>query len=225
VIQCRAVGAVLALAKVGKTWPGAGQPVLDAVGLDVHAGECVAVTGRNGAGKTTLLRIAGGLLTPDAGSVDILGRNLERDRTWCQRRLGFLSAGNSGLYGRLTLEQHLDFWSRLAMLPRRERRPAMAAMVERFALAELGGRRVDRLSMGQRQRLRLALGFLHSPEVVLLDEPENSLDDQAVALLAAALDELRERGGAAIVCSPSGVHDALAFDQRLALADGRLEPA
>jgi ABC-type protease/lipase transport system fused ATPase/permease subunit len=78
--------------------------------------------------------------------------------------------------------------------------------------------------MGQRQRLRLALGFMHSPDLVLLDEPENSLDDEAIDLLASAIDEVRARDGAVLVCTPSGVHDALWIDRRLVLSHGRLEP-
>jgi ABC-type protease/lipase transport system fused ATPase/permease subunit len=77
--------------------------------------------------------------------------------------------------------------------------------------------------MGQRQRLRLALAFLHEPSIVMLDEPANSLDDEAVALLAAALAELKARRGAAIVCLPSGWQSRLPVDRGVVLSDGRLE--
>jgi ABC-type multidrug transport system ATPase subunit len=208
-----------------KRWKGLPAPVLAGVDLELEPGTIVAISGRNGTGKTTLLRIAAGIIAPDAGAVSVAGFDPERQRREFQRRVGFVSAGSAALYARLTVDDHLSMVARLALLPRLERARAALHVLELFELAELRGKRVDRLSMGQRQRLRLALGFLHSPEVILLDEPENSLDDQAVGLLAYALTELRDRGGAAIVCSPSGVHDALSFDQRLALADGRLEPA
>src|SRR3954470_16140815 len=97
--------ALLELRGIVKRWPGTPAPVLDAVDLAVAPGEVVAVTGRNGAGKTTLLRIAAGLLLPDAGTVRVDGMDPELERAACQARIGYLSAGNSGLYGRLRVEQ------------------------------------------------------------------------------------------------------------------------
>jgi ABC-type multidrug transport system ATPase subunit len=215
----------LSMRGIVKRWQGAAAPVLDGADLDVEPGSVVAVTGRNGSGKTTLLRIAAAIIVPEAGEVRVAGLDPERERRTFQRKVGFVSAGNAALYARLTVDHHLDMWGKLAMLPRSERRTRTLHVLDRFALEELRGRRVDRLSMGQRQRLRLALGFMHDPEMLLLDEPENSLDEEAVGLLADAIEEVRARGGATVICSPSGVHDALSFDRRLALADGRLEPS
>jgi ABC-2 type transport system ATP-binding protein len=210
---------------VVKRWPRSERPVLAGVDLAIEPGEVVSVVGRNGCGKTTLLRIAAGLIAPDEGSVRIGGLDPERERRACHRRLGFVSAGTSALYARLTVDHHLELWSRLALLPRAERKPAIARAVEQFELGDLRRQRTDRISMGQRQRLRLALGFMHAPQLVLLDEPANSLDDEAIGVLAAAIDDVRARGGAAVVCSPSGVQDALWVDRRLVLSGGRLEPA
>jgi ABC-2 type transport system ATP-binding protein len=208
-----------------KRWPGSDRRVLDGVDLHLEPGEVISINGRNGTGKTTLLRIAGGLIKPDEGTVRIAGLDPEKQRRACHRILGYVGAGSSALYARLTVDNHLDMWSRLALLPRAERRHAIERTVEQFELEHLRGRRTDRCSMGERQRLRLALGFMHSPDLVLLDEPENSLDDEAIALLARAIDELRARGGAAVVCSPSGVNSAWWVDSRLVLSDGRLEAA
>jgi ABC-2 type transport system ATP-binding protein len=223
--QGRASGAVLALTGIVKSWPSQPAPVLDAVDLELAPGTATAISGRNGAGKTTLLRVAAGLITAERGSVTVCGLDVDRDRTQFQRRIGFLAAGNSGLYARLKVENHLDLWSKIALMPRRERGPAVAAAIETFELAELLGRRVDRLSMGQRQRLRLALAFVHAPAAVLLDEPATSLDEEGIALIQRAIDALKARGGAALVCVPSGWEQALSIDRALVLAAGRLEPA
>lgn len=214
----------LALDGIVKRWPGA-PPVLEGVSLRLEPGQAVAICGRNGAGKTTLLRIAAGLFGPDQGSVRLDGLDPEHDRTEFQRRLGFLSAGNSGLYARLKPEHHLELWSRLALVPKRRREAAIAGAVRAFELDPLCGKRVDRLSMGQRQRLRLALAFLHEPTVVLLDEPGTSLDDEGIAMIGAALERLKSRGGAAVVCLPSGWEAVPAVDAGFVLANGRLEPA
>ncbi|HEU4978585.1 MAG TPA: ABC transporter ATP-binding protein [Solirubrobacteraceae bacterium] len=216
---------LLELHGIAKRWPGTPEPVLAGVDLTVRAGETVAITGRNGAGKTTLLRIAAGLLLADGGSVRLDGLDPERDRTAFHARVGFLSAGNSGLYGRLKVEQHLDFWARLALIPRARRRDACERARARFALDELCGKRVDRLSMGQRQRVRLALAFLHDPDVALLDEPRTSLDDEGAELVAAAVAELTARGGAAVVCAPRSEDAGIPFDRRHLVQGGAMVPA
>jgi ABC-2 type transport system ATP-binding protein len=204
-----------------KSW--SGRPVLTGVDAEVEAGTSISISGANGAGKTTLLRIAAGLILPEQGRVSSFGLDPERHRTEFQRRIGFLSAGNSGLYARLKAEHHLEMWARLALMPRREQGPAIARAVERFGLADLRGRRVDRLSMGQRQRLRLALAFLHGPKLVLLDEPATSLDEDGIAAVQAAVDDLKAEGGAAVVCLPSGWEEVVTVDRRLRLDHGGLE--
>ena len=112
---------VLALGGVVKSWASQDTPVLDGVTLELAPGSTAAISGRNGAGKTTLLRIAGGLIEPEHGTVRVDGIDPARDRTEFQRRIGFLAAGNSGLYARLRVEHHLDLWTRIALMPRRER--------------------------------------------------------------------------------------------------------
>ena len=213
---------VLELRGVAKRWIRDGPPILDDLDLTLAPGELVAVTGRNGIGKTTLLRVIAGLLVCDAGTVRVLGLDPERERTAFNRHLGLLTAGNSGLYARLGVDQNLEFWARLALVPRPRRRARIAEVFDLFELHEVRGRRVDRLSMGQRQRLRLALAFLHEPSLALLDEPSTSLDADGVAIVARALDRHRERGGAAIVCSPDSEQTSLGLDRTLVFSAGRL---
>jgi ABC-2 type transport system ATP-binding protein len=220
----RDVAPPLELRAIVKSWPGAGR-VLDGVDLVLEPGTALAICGHNGTGKTTLLRIGCAMIAPDSGTVRTAGVDPERDRTEFNRRVGFVSAGNTGLYARLKAEHHLDLWARLALIPRAQRRAAVERAVDAFELAPLCGKRVDRLSMGQRQRLRLALGFLHDPDVVLLDEPATSLDDDGIALVVAALDALKARGGAALVCMPSHWEQIAAIDAGMVLDGGRLELA
>ena len=93
----------------------------------------------------------------------------------------------------------------------------------RFELEELGDVRVDRLSMGQRQRVRLAMAFMHSPRLVLLDEPATSLDAPALELLRGAVDDLVSRGGACLAVAPEGADTGLARATQFTLRQGRLE--
>jgi ABC-2 type transport system ATP-binding protein len=215
----------LSLSGVSKSWKGNPHPVLTDVDLKLDIGTTTWIGGRNGVGKTTLLRIASGLIDPDSGRVQAWGASPRERRSNYHRLVAFLPAGDRGLYARLTVRQQLRFWSGMAMLDRGESERRVAAALELFDLAELADRRVDRMSMGQRQRVRLAMTFLPEPETVLLDEPLTSLDDEGAALLEAALLALRERGGALLWCSPSGDHPDREFDRDLHLQEGRLVPA
>ena len=212
----------LSLRGIRKYW--GPKHVLDGVSLDLAHGELTWLGGRNGAGKTTLLRIAGGLIAPDDGDVSLEGLHPERDRRAYQRRLGFLSAGNLGLYARLTVTDNLDLFAALDLIPARERPAAVARAVERFDLAELARSRTDRLSTGQRQRVRLAVAFLHEPRVVLLDEPHTSLDDEGLAVLRGAIERHVEAGGAALWCSPTPEALHVDFDRMYRIDGGALVP-
>jgi ABC-2 type transport system ATP-binding protein len=210
----------LELLGVTKHW--GPKAVLDGVDLVVEPGQAAHIFGRNGSGKTTLLRIAVGLIRPDGGVIELDGLHPERDRRAYQRQVGFLSAGDRGLYARMTVRDHLRLWARLAFIPRGHTATVIGDALSRFGLGELVTRRVERLSMGQRQRVRLAGVFLHDPSVVMLDEPRNSLDGEGVELLASLLKEFRGRGGSVLWCSPSGEQAELDFDRRYELVDGRL---
>jgi ABC-2 type transport system ATP-binding protein len=215
----------LALREVSKRWHKSQPPVLDRVDLDLDIGTRTWVGGRNGAGKTTLLRIAAGLIDPDAGRALVWGFGPHERRSRYARLVGFLPAGDRGLYARLTVRRQLDFWASVAKLDRGHAERRIEEALDDFDLHGLADRRVDRMSMGQRQRLRLALTFLPEPETVLLDEPLTSLDGEGAALLDAALDRLTARGGALLWCSPSGDHPDLTFDHDWFLEDGRLSRA
>jgi ABC-type multidrug transport system ATPase subunit len=212
--------------RLRKRWHRGRLSVLEGVDLAVERGTLVAIVGANGVGKTTLLRILAGLILPDAGLVRLDGLYPRKDRVAYQRRIGLLSAGYGGLYARLSVRQQLAFSARIAFVPAAQRVFACDAAMARFGLFELAGRRLDRLSMGQRQRVRLAMTFLHQPDLVLLDEPWNSLDAEGERLLAATLIELRNRGGSGICCTPSAevFRRVVNVDRVLRLEGGSLHP-
>jgi ABC-2 type transport system ATP-binding protein len=221
-----ASGAVpLALRGIGKRWAPTRPPVLEGVDLTLDLGTKTWVGGRNGVGKTTLLRIAAGLIDPDRGRAEAWGYTCAERRGQYQRLVSFLPAGDRGLYARLTVRRQLEFWARIAMIERRRRRSRVEEAIEEFELRQLAEQRVDRISMGQRQRLRIAMTFLADPEVVLLDEPLTSLDAEGAAVLDRAIEGLMSRHGALLWCSPSGEHLEQHFDTRLVLEQGRLLPA
>jgi ABC-type multidrug transport system ATPase subunit len=215
----------LRLSGISKRWRKDLPLVLDSLDLTLESGTATWVGGRNGIGKTTMMRIAAGLIEPDSGRAEMWGVSPNENRARYQQLVSFLPAGDRGLYARLTVRRQLEFWARIAMVPRKRFRAAVEEAIATFELDELADRRVDRMSMGQRQRLRIAMTFLPQPEVVLLDEPLTSLDAEAGELLQQAIAVLLERDGAVLWCSPSGEHLDLTFDAHWMLERGRLVAA
>jgi ABC-2 type transport system ATP-binding protein len=199
--------------------------VLRDVSLVVEPGALVHIGGKNGAGKTTLLRLMAGILKPNEGEVSIGELSAERSRREFHRRIGFLSAGDRGLYARLTVRAHLEYWCALAFVARERRPEQVEDALSTFGLAELSDRRSERLSQGQRQRVRLALALVHRPQILLLDEPRNSLDSDGLDLLAAGVRAAVGRGASVVWCSPPSEQQPVEFDRRLILEDAQVRPA
>lgn len=214
---------LLVLSDVHKRWEK--RSILEELDLSVVCGSLVSIRGANGTGKTTLLRIAAGMIHADFGQVSLDGLDPERNRRAYLGRLGFLSAGDRSLYARLSARRHLDLAARLALLPSAGRVSAVERALGVFALDDVADRRVDRLSTGQRQRVRLAMTFVHDPPLILLDEPANSLDQEGLRVLAGYLEELRRRGGASVWCAPDGTKAPLVAETAWLLIGGRLRPA
>jgi len=198
------------------------RPVLCDVNLELPPGTATYVSGRNGAGKTTLLRVATGILAPQRGTVTVDGIAVTGSWREYHRRIGFVSAGDRGLYARVTVEGHLDYWSALALIPRRDRQRLVDQALVRFDLVDLRARRADRLSQGQRQRLRLALALVHRPKVLFLDEPRNSLDDEGQEMLVESIADVKAGGGAVLCCGPAGEDHFAGFERAAELHDGTI---
>ncbi len=210
---------MLVVRDLTKWW--AGRIVLHEAELVLERGVSASVSGQNGSGKTTLMRIVAGLIVPEEGTIAVEGVRPEDDRRAYQRSLGYVSSGDGGLYARLTVKQNLEFWAGLALMPPSLRRAAVERSLGRFGLEALASRRADRLSLGQRQRVRFAAAFMHEPQLILLDEPFASLDDDGADQLIAAIAELTGRGGSSLACAPAERPGA-SFEQTYVLADGDL---
>jgi len=171
--------------------------ILRDVDLTVGPGESIGLFGANGAGKTTLLRIVATLLRPSAGRGRVLGADLAGpDRYDIRHRIGLIGHV-PGLYPELTLEENLAFAARAAGID-----PAgVAASLKAVGLANAASRRAGESSHGMQRRVEFARELLLEPDLLLLDEPHTALDPAAVELVAHVVDEVRNRGGAAVVVS------------------------
>jgi heme exporter protein A len=195
------------------------QPVLRGVELDIAPGECVALVGPNGAGKTTLLRILATLTKPSLGQVRVAGLALPSQAGEVRRRLGVISH-QPLLYGDLTAEENLRFYARLYGLSNAE--PLIRSRLQRVGLAVRRGDLVRTFSRGMQQRLAIARGLLHDPEVVLLDEPYTGLDPDGSRLLDDVLRELLARGCTVLLITHDLAHGFELADRAVILARGKI---
>ena len=150
--------------------------VVDRLTMQVRRGEIYGFLGPNGSGKTTSIRMMCGLLTPDGGSGRTLGLDVVREAAAIKTRVGYMTQ-RFGLYDDLTIAENLTFVGRVYRLDRIAAR--VAAALERLGLASRAGQLAGRLSGGWKQRLALAACMLHTPELLLLDEPTAGVDPGA----------------------------------------------
>ena len=185
-----------------------GRRVLGPVDLALAAGDRVALLGPNGAGKTTLLSLLAGSAEPSAGEV----RRPEL------REIGVVPQ-RPALYRRLSARENLELFARLAGVPEPE--AELADLSAAVALGDALDRPVERLSLGQAQRVNVAIGLLGKPSVVLLDEPTAALDPGHRLALWAMLERVSERGGAVAFATQNVEEARLAADRVLVLVEGR----
>jgi heme ABC exporter ATP-binding subunit CcmA len=152
---------------------------LDAVDLVLDKGEHLAVLGDNGAGKTTLLRILATASRPTSGSLELFGLDAMKERKRLRALIGFV-AHAPGLYPALSALENLEFFCSLQGLDRER----AAETLEVVGLSELARRPAGRLSRGEQQRLSIGRAILHDPRLLVLDEPDASLDSGGADLLA-----------------------------------------
>lgn len=163
------------------------------VSFDCAKGQVVGLLGPNGAGKTTTLRMLSTALKPDAGSILIDGHDVIHNPLEVRKRIGFLSA-DTGLYGRLTAKENIEYFARLHGMSE----VAIAARVEELftllSMHEFANRRADNMSTGMKQKTAIARAVVHSPELVVLDEPTTGLDIMTTQTVLDFIRSLKEQG-------------------------------
>ncbi|WP_324650667.1 ABC transporter ATP-binding protein [Georgenia sp. H159] len=156
----------------------------------VEAGEIFGFVGSNGAGKTTAMRIALGVLSADSGEVRWKGRPLDLDM---RRRVGYMPE-ERGLYPKMKVGEQLVYLARLHGMEPAAATTAMEQWTERLGVAARRGDDVEKLSLGNQQRVQLAAALVHEPEILVLDEPFSGLDPVAVDVMSSVLRERADAG-------------------------------
>lgn len=163
---------------------------LDGLSFTVAEGQVFGFVGPNGAGKTTAMRIILGVLRPDAGAVRWRGAPVDAAT---RRRFGYMPE-ERGLYPKMRVRAQLVYLARLHGMPARAASAAADHWIARLGLEERAGERVEKLSLGNQQRVQLAAALVHGPDVLVLDEPFSGLDPVGVDVMSGVLGEEAARG-------------------------------
>lgn len=173
-----------------------GKTVLNHVNLELEKGLVHGFFGRNGSGKTMLLRAVSGLIAPDEGYVEVFGKNLTKERAFPES-MGIVIE-NIGLWKHLTARENLRLIADIrGVIDDKEIDEALEAV----GLEPDDKRKYKAFSMGMRQKLALAQAIMEKPELLILDEPTNGLDDDAVESFRAVLQQQKQRGATCLIAT------------------------
>ncbi len=187
------------------------------VDLKVAEGEIFGFLGPNGAGKTTTLRMLATLITADGGDATIAGVNLRKQPGDVRKVIGYVAQGGS-TWDDSTAREELVLHARMYGISKAEAHKRASAALEAFELAEYADRKCKTYSGGQRRRVDIALGIIHQPKVVFLDEPTTGLDPQSRAHMWEEVRKLREMG-MTVFLTTHYLDEADALCDRLAIMD------
>ncbi|SBT54555.1 ATP-binding cassette domain-containing protein [Micromonospora narathiwatensis] len=187
------------------------------VNLDVAEGEIFGFLGPNGAGKTTTLRMLATLIEPDGGEATIAGADLRKDPAEVRRRIGYVAQGGS-TWDESTAREELVLHARLYGISKAEARRRATRALDAFQLSEYADRKCKTYSGGQRRRVEIALGIIHEPKIVFLDEPTTGLDPQSRAHMWDEIRRLRAEGMTVFITTHY-LDEADALCDRIAIMD------
>ncbi|MEH0935241.1 ATP-binding cassette domain-containing protein [Micromonospora psammae] len=187
------------------------------VDLDVAEGEIFGFLGPNGAGKTTTLRMLATLIEPDGGEASIAGADLRKDPAEVRRRIGYVPQGGS-TWDESTAREELVLHARMYGIGKADAHRRAARALDAFQLTEYADRKCKTYSGGQRRRVEIALGIIHEPKVVFLDEPTTGLDPQSRAHMWDEIRRLRTEGMTVFITTHY-LDEADALCDRIAIMD------
>jgi ABC-2 type transport system ATP-binding protein len=195
---------------------------VDQLSLEIPRGIVFGFLGPNGSGKTTTIRLLLGLLQPDSGRAEVLGYSTATQADAIRQRCGALLE-HTGLYERLTAEDNLEFYGRIAQIPVQERRGRIHELLDSLGLWDRRRETVGAWSRGMKQKLAIARALLSKPELIFLDEPTAGLDPLAAAALRDDLSALSTRHGVTVFLTTHNLTEAEKLCAQVAvIRQGRL---
>jgi ABC-2 type transport system ATP-binding protein len=209
---------------LGKTYP-KGVRALDGVTFSVERGTVFGLLGPNGAGKSTTVKILTTLTAPDEGSAHVAGHDVVREPQRVRQSIGVVGQKH-GMDPEATGIENLRLQGDLYGMPRREAKARALELLERFGLADSARRIARTYSGGMQRKLDVALGIMHRPEVLFLDEPTTGLDPEARADMWEEIEQLTTSEGISVLLTTHYLEEADRLASQLAIVDrGRIVTA
>ncbi|WP_125559616.1 MULTISPECIES: ATP-binding cassette domain-containing protein [Pseudoalteromonas] len=166
---------------------------VESVSFQCQQAEVLGLLGPNGAGKTTTLRMLSTALTPDSGAIFVGGQDIVKKPLHGRRSIGFLS-GTTGLYGRLSAQENVEYFARLHGLKGKSLKARCELLYETLDMTSFLDKRAESLSTGMKQKTNIARAVVHEPQVVILDEPTTGLDIMTKQTVLTFIRQLKEQG-------------------------------
>ncbi len=204
-----------------KRYNGAPEPAVRGLSFAVRQGEIFSLLGPNGAGKTTTIAMLSGLLKPTSGEASIAGHAVTREPLQVKRVIGVVPQ-EIALYPKLSARENLLFWGRLYGMGGRELRRRCQEVLEIVGLSERARQRVETFSGGMKRRLNIAVGLLHRPQVMYMDEPTVGIDPQSRRTILDTVKELNAQG-MTVLYTTHYMEEAQELSHRIGIMDhGRM---
>lgn len=193
---------------------------LDDVSFQIREGEFVAYAGPNGAGKSTTMKLLSGMLKPTRGTISVLGLSPEKDRIALMKKLGVLFGNRTELWWDHPVEQSFEWKKVVWNIPKEVYRRNLDMVTELLDLAKIRTTFARELSLGQRMRADLAMMLLHSPRLILLDEPTLGLDVVAKRQMIDFLKKINQEDGVTIMVTSHDMDDLEEMAERILMISG-----
>lgn len=202
---------IIQIENLSKRYKGSEENSLEDVSFTIHTGDKFGIFGPNGAGKTTLISIICKLFTQSEGKVNYFPTNGD------ELSIGFVPQ-DLALYEELTAYQNLEYFGALYKLSKKEVKLRSLKLLSILGLSKVAQKKVKTFSGGMKRRLNLAIGIIHNPEIIFLDEPTVGVDIQSKNAIMAFLKELNEKGST-IIYTSHHMEEAEDFCDKIAILD------
>jgi ABC-2 type transport system ATP-binding protein len=169
---------IVEVAELVKHYPGAEDPAVRGISFEIEEGEIFSLLGPNGAGKSTTIAMLSCLLSPTAGDARVAGHSVRADAQRVKRLIGVVPQ-EIALYPTLSARENLNFWGAMYGMGGAELRRRVAEVLDSVGLSDRAGERVETFSGGMKRRVNIAVGLLHQPRVLFMDEPTVGIDPQS----------------------------------------------
>lgn len=196
--------------------------VLDTISFSVPKGEITALLGANGAGKSTIIRLISTIYKQDEGEIIIDGLNTLKEPEKVRKKIGVLLGGDVYLYNSLTARENIQYFAELQGIEKDEIKNKIEELVKVFQMEEYIDTRVEKFSRGMKQKVAFARAIIHSPDILILDEPSTGLDIEAIMMVRSFIKECQKEGRT-ILLSTHNMNEIELCDNYVFLKEGKIK--